>query len=505
MTANMEAYGELCEELKRVALLGSCASLLGWDEQTYLPPGGAEHRANQLSLLAGMRHEQATSDRIGDLLSTVEQSMDGEADDSDVAVNIREARRNYDRATKLPRRLVEELSRVTTLSQQAWVQARKANDFSQFQSWLQQVVDLKKEEAQALSNGDGPLYDALLDEYEPGASTTEIRDVFSSLRDELVPLVQAIADAATRPDIEIVERNYPVDAQETFGRMAAEKIGFDFHRGRLDVTAHPFCSGIGPGDCRLTTRYDPNHFNGAFFGTLHEAGHGMYEQGLQADAFGTPLGESVSLGIHESQSRMWENLVGRSKAFWQHFYPTATEHFPEALNGVSIDQFYGAINEVRPSFIRVEADEVTYNLHIMLRFEMEQALIGGDLSIGDVPGAWNETFEKFLGLTPPDDANGCIQDVHWSAGLIGYFPTYALGNLYASQFFRAAGEALGDLNEMFANGEFAPLKQWLNENIHQQGQRYRATKLVEVVTGSPLSPEPLLTHLKTKFGELYSL
>lgn len=501
----MDAYQELVGELQQAALLGSCAALLGWDEQTYLPPGGAEHRANQLSLLAGMRHEKATSSRIGELLQRIEQDSEALANDADMAVNVREARRNLDRATKLPRRLVEELSRVTTLSQQAWVQARKANDFAYFQPWLQQVVDLKNEEAQALSNGEGAVYDALLDEYEPGATTSEIQSVFSGLRDELVPLVQAIADAKTRPDVEIVSREYPVEAQEVFGTMAAEKIGFDFERGRLDVTAHPFCSGIGPGDCRLTTRYDAHHFNGAFFGTLHEAGHGMYEQGLNPEAFGTPLGESVSLGIHESQSRMWENLVGRSRAFWTHFFPMALNHFPQALNGVTADQFYGAINEVRPSFIRVEADEVTYNLHIMLRFEMEQALIGGDLQVPDVPGAWNETFDKFLGLTPPDDTQGCLQDVHWGAGLIGYFPTYALGNLYASQFFKAAGDALGDLNAQFEKGEFEPLKTWLNENIHQQGQRHRATDLVEVVTGSPLSPQPLLDHLKTKFGELYKL
>jgi len=500
-----KTYEELLGELKTVALLGSCAAVLGWDEQTYLPPAGAEHRANQLGLLAGMGHERATSPRIGELLAELESSGSLGEPDSPISVNVREARRSYDRATKLPRRLVEELSRVTSLAQQAWVGARKEKDFPAFQPWLEKILKLKREEAEAIGYGEGVAYDALLDDYEPGAKTADVQAVFAPLRDATVELVTAIRESGKGPDISILSRNYPIEAQRKFGTDVAAKIGFDFNAGRLDVAAHPFCSGFGPGDCRLTTRYDEHHFPGAFFGTLHEAGHGIYEQGLDPEAFGTPMGETTSLGIHESQSRLWENFVGRSRAFWDGFYGPAQQAFPEALGDVSQQDFYAAINDVRPTFIRVEADEVTYNLHIMLRFELEQKLISGDLLPADVPAAWNETFSEYLGITPPDDAQGCLQDIHWSAGLFGYFPTYALGNMYAAQFFAAAQQELGNLQAMFTRGEFQPLKEWLNENIHRRGKQYRADRLVEVVTGKGLSQEPLVAHLHGKFDELYGL
>jgi len=505
MTDVKTPYDELLTELKAVSLLGSCAAVLGWDEQTYLPPAGAEHRANQLGFLAGIGHERATSPRIDELLAELEGSGLLGDPDSAMAVNVREARRSYDRATKLPRRLVEEISRVTSLGQQAWVAARKEKNFPAFQPWLEQILTLKREEAAAIGYGDGVPYDALLDDYEPGAKTADVQAVFAPLRDATVQLVTAIRESGKRPDVSILERRYPIDAQREFGIEAATKIGFDFNAGRLDVAHHPFCSGFGPGDCRLTTRYDEHHFPGAFFGTLHEAGHGIYEQGLDQEAFGTALGETTSLGIHESQSRMWENFVGRSRAFWSHVFPSAREHFPEALSNVPVDDFYAAINDVRPSFIRVEADEVTYNLHIMLRFELEQSLIAGDLQPADVPAAWNEKFTQFFGITPPDDAQGCLQDIHWSAGLFGYFPTYALGNMYAGQFFEAAAKELGDLNALFAAGDFLPLKEWLNRNIHCRGKQYRADRLVEVVTGEPLSQEPLVRHLHAKFDPLFGL
>ena len=498
-------YEQLLAELKDVSLIGSCMSVLGWDEQTYLPPAGSGHRANQMALLAGLRHDRATSKKIDDLLSQLEEHEQLGEPDSAVAVNVREARRSYDRATKLPKRLVEEITRVTSLAQANWVQARKDKEFQTFQPWLEQILELKREEADAIGYDGGVRYDALLDDYEPGMKTEEVAAVFGPFREATVELVAAIRDSGKQPDISILERSYPVDAQREFGMKAAEAIGFDFNAGRLDVAAHPFCSGFGPGDCRLTTRYDEHHFPGAFFGTLHEAGHGMYEQGLDDDHWGSAMGESTSLGIHESQSRMWENCVGRSRAFWQHFYPSAQSAFPGALSDVSEEDFYAAVNDVRPSFIRVEADEVTYNLHIMLRFELEQKLIGGDLPAGDLPAVWNSTFEEYLGITPTDDAVGCLQDIHWSAGLFGYFPTYSLGNMYAAQFFNAAEKELGDLQSMFAEGEFAPLKGWLNENIHRRGKQYRANRLVEVVTGESLAAEPLMEQLTTKFSALYEL
>lgn len=505
MTSIESRYQELLTLLREAAVLNSCASLLGWDEQTYLPRAGADHRAEQLAMLAGLTHERSTAPRIGELLTELEQCGTLGDDDSALAVNVREARHSYDRNTKLPRLLVEELSRTTTLAQSAWVSARKKSSFSEFQPWLEKMVGLKRQQAEALGYSGGVPYDALLDEFEPGASSKEIAAAFAPLRDELVPLVAAIEQSSKRPNIELLTRRFCIESQRQFAESAAKAIGFDFDSGRLDIAAHPFCSSMGPGDCRLTTRYNEHHFPGAFFGVMHEAGHGLYEQGVDPAAFGSPMGDAVSLGIHESQSRLWENFVGRSRAFWQHFFGAAQQAFPESLTGVSLDDWYAAINDVRPSFIRVEADEVTYNLHIMLRFDLEQPLIAGDLQPADVPGVWNETFSRYFGLTPPDDAHGCLQDIHWSAGLFGYFPTYALGNMYAAQFFEAAKRDLGDLSAQFTRGEFRPLLDWLRKNIHSRGKQFRAGQLVQRVTGQPLSHHALLAHLHDKCDALYGL
>lgn len=506
MSDPQQLYSELLTHVRKTALLTSCGAVLGWDRETYMPPGGNEHRANQLSLLAGQAHEWGTDPHIGELLDQLRDSELTDAEDSDSAVNIREIGRSYNRSRKLPQRLVEELSRVTALAQQHWAEARSASDFASFAPWLKQIVELKREEAAAVGFSDGgEAYDALLDEYEPNAKSSDVASVFDALRKELVPLLDAIKGAPRQPDASILERDYCVDQQAVLGREAAAAIGFDFDIGRLDVTTHPFCSGFGPGDCRLTTRYDKNFFSSSFFGTLHESGHGLYEQGLTKDAFGTPLGSAVSLGIHESQSRMWENLVGRSRAFWDLFYPKAQAAFPNALGETSLDDFHFAINGVSPSFIRVEADEVTYNLHIMLRFDLERDLISGKVEAADVPDVWNERFTSDFGITPANDAEGCLQDVHWSAGLFGYFPTYALGNMYAAQFYAAAEQQLGDLDEMFRKGEFQPLLQWLRQNIHQHGQRFSASRLVEVVTGNSLSNTPLMDQLNGRFRTLYGV
>ncbi|MEC7556205.1 MAG: carboxypeptidase M32 [Planctomycetota bacterium] len=505
MSRTVEQYDALAARLRQTALLRSCGSVLGWDEQTYLPPGGVKHRSEQLALLAGKAHAEATDPGLGDLLAEL-QAEDLGDEDGIMAVNVREAKREYDRATCLPRRLVEELSRVTTLSQQAWVKARSEKEFSDFLPWLTQVVELKREEAAAVGFGDdGEPYDALLDHYEPGATSAWVDAVFAPLRTETVALLDAIRGSQVVVDTEILTRVYPVESQRKIGMRAAEMIGFSFDEGRLDVAAHPFCSGFGPGDCRLTTRYDSRHFPGAFFGTMHEAGHGIYEQGLDREVYGTALGDSCSLGIHESQSRMWENFVGRSEVFWEGFYEETQATFPEALGNVSREEFVEAINAVGPSMIRVEADEVTYNLHIMLRFELERELIRGALEPGDVPSAWNEAFARDFGITPADDSEGCMQDIHWSAGLIGYFPTYALGNIYAAQFFNAANRSVGPLEPQFARGDFEPLKGWLNNEIHRKGRQFPADQLVKVVTGEGLSHEPLVEHLNTRFRRIYQL
>lgn len=503
MTAE-EAYAKLLTKSKETALLGSCGSVLGWDERTYMPKGGVEHRGDQIALLAGMVHERLTDPAMGEWLSVAEDGALIADPVSNEAVNVREWRRCYDRATKLPKSLVEEIARVTTVGQQVWTEARIAKDFGKFQSTLVDVVRLKKEEARALSNGSS-LYDALLEDYEPGETTDNLLRVFASLRDALVPLVERVRNASKKPDLSILHRDYPEDLQATFGTEVAAAIGFDFNQGRLDITTHPFCSGLGPGDTRITTRYDRNELNQAFFGILHEAGHGVYDQGLSTAAWGTPMGEAVSLGIHESQSRMWENFVGRSPAFWRHFYPKLRGAFPGVLDDVAEDDFVLAVNDVRPSFIRVEADEATYNLHIMLRFELERALINDDLPVSSVPDAWNDTFEKYFGMRPEDDAAGCLQDIHWSGGGIGYFPTYTLGNLYAALLFDRAREEVGDLDAQFEAGEFGPLLAWLTDKVYRQGMRYYSNDLAIQVTGKPLSHEPLMGHLTRKYEALYGI
>ena len=499
-----EAYDGLIRRVKAVSLLGSCGAILHWDHQTYMPPKGGAHRAEQLALLAGLCHEQFTEPEIGDLLSLAETGELARVSGSAAAVNLREIHRAYDRATRIPAALVQELARISTLAQDVWVEARKASDFGRFRPWLEKLVGLKREEAQAVGRG-GALYDALLDEYEPGETAARLTQVFAELRPALVDLVGRIATSGRRPDLAILHRAYPIAAQEAFGKAVVTAFGFDFQAGRLDVTTHPFCSGIGPGDTRLTTRYNLHDFGDAFFSILHEAGHGLYDQGLDPKHYGTAMGEAASLGIHESQSRLWENFVGRSRAFWDYWLPRAREVFPDALDGVGLDGFVFAINDVRPSFIRVDADEATYNLHIVLRFELEQALIAGDLAVADLPPAWNERMARDLGSAPPDDAQGCLQDIHWSGGSFGYFPTYTLGNLYAAQFFAKAQAELGELEEQFRRGEFLPLKEWLNRKIHREGQRNRAVDLVAAVTGEPLNPAYLLRHLREKLGTLYGV
>ncbi len=499
-------YQEVCDYARRTAVLTSIDALLGWDERTQMPSAGAEHRAEQSTALAGLIHRRWVDPKFGQQLEELSQAFGaGDCDAvADARVVVRRLKRHYDKQVKMPQRLVEELARMAILGQQAWQEARQKDDFPSFRPLLEKMIDLKRQQAAALGYPECP-YDALLDEYEPDELTSSVGPVLARLREELVPLAAEIRQSRRRPDADLLHRAFPVDVQDGFGREAAAAIGFDFNRGRLDVTAHPFCTTLGPHDCRITTRFEPRWFTAAFFGILHEVGHGIYEQGLPAEHFGLPLGEAISLGIHESQSRLWENLVGRSRTFWTHFYPVAQERFPAALGDVPLDDFYFALNEVRPSLIRIEADEATYNLHILVRFELERALLDGDLQAADLPGAWSEKYQLYLGITPPNDRDGVLQDVHWSAGLIGYFPTYSLGNLYAAQFFAQAEADVGDLAESFSRGDFRPLRDWLRDRIHRHGQRYSASELVERVTGHPLWARPLIEHLRAKLGPLYGL
>lgn len=499
-----QLFEQLCQHVRETALLAATEQALGWDERTVMPGAANEYRAEQMTLLAGLIHERKTDPRLGEWLEELATSPLAADRHSDEGTTIRQLKRDYDRRTRLPQSLVEELTRVTSLGQHAWQAAREDNDYASFQPHLKRVFELKRHQADALGFDDC-RYDALLDDFEPGELTANIGQVLVELREALVPLIAEIGGTSRRPDVSLLAHHYPLDAQERFSREAAAKIGFDFERGRLDVTAHPFCTELGPHDCRITTRYDEHFFNTAFFGTLHEAGHGIYDQGLRTDYYALPPGEAVSLGIHESQSRLWENLVARSREFWQHFFPSAQEMFPAALADESLDRFYFAINDVRPSLVRVEADEATYNLHILIRFELEQLLLADAIPFDDLPGAWNDMYEKYLGIRPPSDSEGVLQDIHWSAGLVGYFPTYSLGNLYASQLFEQAQRDLGNLGRQFAAGHFEPLRHWLLENVHRQGQRYTASELIEKITGKPLSHAPLMAHLRRKLAPLYGL
>jgi len=495
-----DTYNRFIEKVREIGQLEAIEQLLEWDQETNMPERGLAARAEHMALAARMKHERRTSPELGELLS----ALDGSADDPVVATNVRETRRVYERAVKVPGDLVAKIASVSSMARAEWVGARKASDFKRFAPYLKELLDLKRQLADAVGFA-GERYDALLDEYEPGARTSDLAQVFAELREPLAAFIREISSAAHHPDEAIVHRSFPRAAQEAFARKLAAAIGFDFQAGRLDVSAHPFCTGIAPGDVRMTTRYHETHFNSAIFGVLHETGHGLYEQGLDEGQRYTPMGQAVSLGIHESQSLMWENIVGRSRAFWEYFYPECRATFSKALKGVSLDAWVGAINVVKPSMIRVEADEATYNLHIILRFELERALLDGNLAVNDVPEAWNAKMEELLGIRPAGDAEGCLQDIHWSLGIFGYFPTYALGKLYGAQFWEAARRDIPDVEDRFRCGDFRVLLDWLRGNIHRRGKRYRPDELVRAVTGEPLSIRPFMNYLHEKFAPIYGV
>jgi carboxypeptidase Taq len=494
-----DAYQQLLALSREASLLSATSALLAWDQETYMPTGAGERRADQLELMAGLSHERATDVRIADWLS---QCANAPGDESQQAA-VREMQRDYDRATKLPGKLVAELAATESRAQQAWASARGASDFAEFQPWLEKMVALQQQKADCLKQDGQTRWDALADLYEPGMRAADLKKLFAPLRLRLVALRQQL-DLGKKPDDTFKHREIPEPQQEAFVRAVVGSMGFDFERGRIDRSAHPFCISIG-GDVRLTTRFHKDNVLDALGSTMHEGGHGLYEQGLPTEHFGSPLGEAVSLGIHESQSRLWENHVGRSQAFWQWCWPKAQQHLGTACHGQTAASVYTLSNLVAPSLIRVEADEATYDLHVMVRFELEQALIEGDLKIADLPARWNELYHSYLGVTVPDDRRGCLQDVHWSCGLFGYFPTYTLGNLYAAQFAAAADKALGGLDQLMQTGDFTPLREWLHKHVHQHGRRYSPAELCERATGTPLSSEHFTNYLERKLHHVYEI
>jgi carboxypeptidase Taq len=500
-------YAQLLAELREIAVLGSINATLGWDQEVMMPPAAAELRGEQAALLSTLMHERRTSSALGDLIARCEGDAETMAD-PDAAANLRNLRHDYDRVTKLPTQLVREMAEVSTLSISRWREARENGDFAAFAPWLERLVRLNRDTAEALGVPDGgELYDALLENYEPGMRAAELDRVFGELRTGLVPLIRELREEGTRPDTAWMDMPLAVDAQVAFNRSVVERMGFDFSGGRLDVSTHPFCESAGPGDTRMTTRYEEKQLLSALHGTMHETGHGLYEQGLpKAERFGQPLAEAASMGIHESQSRMWENLVGRSRPFWEWALPELQRQVgAPAVAALDIDTVYGGLNVVEPGLIRIESDEATYNLHIMLRFDLERALLRGDLSVADLPGAWNERMRADLGLEVPSDKEGVLQDIHWSMGAIGYFPTYTLGNLYAAQLWDALSRDLPDLDDQLRRGEFGGLLGWLRTHVHAHGRRYTAPELCQRATGRPLSHEPLLRYLEGKLRPVYGL
>lgn len=501
----------LTTKLLEIQRINSAAAVLSWDQETYMPAGGGEARAEQIAVLQGIAHEKLVSSDVQALLSQWVDPATGQAAeqpgdswDEPSRSLLREIWRDFSRAKKLPLDFVVTLSRECSLAQQVWVEARAQNKFSMFLPNLRTVLDLKREEAQYLGYEASP-YNALLDVYEPGATIAELQPVFATLKARLVPLLKKITESRVQIDDRILHHSYDQTRQLEFGRLVLTAMGYDFKRGRLDLSAHPFTTSFHPTDVRVTTRVHEQELQSCLFSCIHEGGHGLYDQGLDQQHFGTPLGDSVSLGIHESQSRLWENCVGRSRPFWSFFYPVLQQTFHEQLRGVDVEQFYAAINHVKPSLIRVEADELTYNLHIMLRFEIEQDLIEGKTQPNDLPAIWNRKMEEYLGLVPPTDAEGVLQDVHWSFGSFGYFPTYTLGNLYSVQFFEQAKLEIPHLEEQIAAGQLMSLRRWLEQKIHRWGRMFTPAHLAERVTGSTINPEPFLQYVEKKYGELYQL
>jgi len=501
----MEAkFRELEARLIEINDLESAAALLSWDQSTYMPPGGAAARARQLATLRQIAHQKLVDPAIGKLLEDLRPYEESLPYDADEASLVRVARRDYERAVKVPSSFVAQLSAHGSQSYEVWTKARPANDFVAVQPYLEKTLDLSRQLADFFP-GYEHIADPLIDFLDYGMKTSTLRTLFAELREQLVPIVRTIA-AQPAADDSCLRQSFPETQQLAFGIEAAKRFGYDLKRGREDKTHHPFTTKFSIGDVRITTRVKENHLGEALFSTMHEAGHALYELGVREDLEGTPLAEGTSAGVHESQSRLWENIVGRSQGFWKFFYPRLQAVFAEQLGSVSLETFYRAINKVERSLIRTDADEVTYNLHIMLRFGLELDLLEGRLAVRDLPEAWRKRFEADFGILPPDDRDGVLQDVHWYDGIIGgVFQGYTLGNILSAQFFESALLAHPGIPAEIDEGEFGTLHGWLKENIYQHGRKYTASELVERVTGGPMSIEPYIRYLRAKYGELYNL
>ena len=502
-----DAMTELRNHLAEIEDLGYSIRVLGWDQQTMMPPRGAGARADALATLERLSHEQFISPRTGELLDAAEKVASEADPDSDDAALVRLTRRRWEKSRRVPSDLAGELARAASLGQEAWIKAREQSHFASFAPHLARNLALARQYVDCFHGFGGfeCAYDALLDDYEPGMRTSEVERVFAELRRELVPLIATLSQRRDAVDVSCLHGSFPIPAQRQLVAEVVGLMGYDPEAWRMDDAVHPFATSFGSSDVRITTRWDERYFASGLYGAMHECGHGLYEAGVAPALQRTPLGHVESLGMHESQSRMWENMVGRGRSFSTVLAPRAAELFGGSLDALEPDTLYRAVNRIEPSFIRVEADEATYGLHIVLRFELEQELIEGRIEVDDLPEAWNARFRDYVGLEVTDDADGVLQDVHWSAGLIGYFPTYALGNLIAGQLWERAHDDLPDLEEQIGRGELTALREWLREHVHRHGAKFTTRELLDKVVGGPIEVGPFVTYLKAKLGDVYGV
>lgn len=500
-------YKKLHNLSRDAKILQGIVHHLDWDQETYMPPGASGIRSEQLKTLAGIIHRKRTNKQYANALSKLIDLKSGQIIASQLSVPqkaaLKEWRRDYLQDTALPTKFVEDFTKLTSQAIVSWRKAKQDNDFNHFAPWLEKIIAMSRKKAELLGYLDHP-YDALLDQFEPHITTKEVTAIFSKLREHITPLIKKIQATKQIPD-HFLHGEWDKDKQTSFSYRLLDAMGYDRECGRLDLSTHPFSSSSHPTDSRITTRINTNCVVNNLFVILHEGGHALYEMGLPQNEYGSPLGESRSLGIHESQSRWWETRIGMTKPFWQHFLPHLQQTFKGGLEKISLDDFYRAINKVEPSFIRVDADELTYPLHVILRFEIEKGLIEGSLKVKEVPEAWNAKMEKSLGIVPSNDAEGCLQDIHWSMGAIGYFPTYTLGNLYAANLFNAFAAEHPDWEKRVARGELSFIKQWLHEKIYRHGRQYTSQELIKLATGKPFSADPYLHYLKDKYTHIYKV
>lgn len=495
-----QIYQELEAKMKEIADLRYSSAVLQWDQETYMPAAGGEIRSRQIATLSESAHRLFTGEEIKSLLNRLE---DVSVLEEDKQHNVRLIREDVTKASKLSPAFVRKLSETASNSFSAWIEARKKNDFLVFRDSLEKLVALKKEEA-AFLGYEGHPYNALLNDYEKGCTTSLLDKTFATLR---VPLSELISKVSNAPQVDnsFLHQQFSKQGQWDYGMDLLQSMKYNFHAGRQDMAEHPFTINFSSRDVRITTRIDEHDMSNMIWSSIHELGHALYEQGLPYEEYGMPLGEAASLSIHESQSRLWENNVGRAINFWQHHFPILKNHFPQQLQDVSLDQFYKGINQVKPSLIRTEADELTYHFHVMVRYELEKQLIGGELSVKDIPAFWNEQYKKLLNIDVPDDKQGCLQDVHWSHGSFGYFPTYSLGSLYAAQFFHAAETSIPDLDSQLKQGDTDGLLQWLRKNIHTHGRKFTSEELAEKISGEGLNTGYFMTYVTNKYKNIYNL